>query len=468
MPVPDLPTVVLDPHEEGIAPIAITGEWALAALAQEPLPRSIARVGLPAVASMLLMTLFFTVDTFWIGRFLGPTALAAAAASVFWIWLIISVAELVSIGLTSVAARRHGERRSAEAARCVGEGVVYSLALGVTTATLGGVLLPRLFGLMAVSPRIAALGHAYLGTWLAGAPLFFGFFAVDAGFRASGDTRTPLAILSASVAVTLVLDPVLILGLWGAPRLGIAGAAVASVATRTIAFAIGVVVLRRRRMLRWGRVRASTIGAITRVGLPTAVTGIVFALIYVVLTRSIAPFGSSALGALGIGHRVESWLYTVGVGFGAAVAAIVGQNIGAGEWRRAARTGWLAVGYVLAPAVALSALELLAAGHFARIFTTDPATLERATLYLRLSALSNLFLGAEIVLEAALGGAGATLPPMATSTVLTALRVPLAAWGAARWGLVAVWWVIILTAAARGIAMAILWRSGFWERRRRQ
>jgi len=70
------------------------------------------------------------------------------------------------------------------------------------------------------------------------------------------------------------------------------------------------------------------------------------------------------------------------------------------------------------------------------------------------------------VLEAALGGAGATLPPMLTSTALTAARVPLAAWGASRWGLTAVWWVIVLTAAGRGIAMAALWKSGFWKRSR--
>lgn len=459
--------VLLDMHEEGVVgPIAVTGEWEAAVLVSAPLPRTIARLGLPAVASVMLMTLFFTADMFWIGRFLGPVALAATTASVFWIWLIVSIAELVSIGLTATAARRHGERRPAEAARTVGEGMIYSVALGIATATAGLLLLPHLFAAMDVSPRIAALGHAYLGTYLAGAPLFFGFFAVDAGFRASGDTRTPLALLSVSVAVALLLDPVLILGLFGAPRLGIAGAAVSSVVTRTLAFGIGITVLRRRGMIRGGRVRAATIAAITRIGLPTATTGVVFSLIYVMLTRSIAPFGSAALGALGIGQRVESWLFTIGVGFGAAVAAIVGQSLGAGKPARAARTGWIAVGYVLVPAVLLSALELAAARHFAGVFTTDAATIDLGASYLRLSALSNLFLGAEIVLEAALGGAGTTLPPMLTSTALTAARVPLAVWGAARWGIVAVWWVIVLTAAGRGIAMALLWWSGFWRRGR--
>jgi putative MATE family efflux protein len=465
MPVPDQRSAVLEPHEEGATRLTVTGEWEVARLVQQPLGITIMRLGLPAVASTVLMTLFFTVDMLWIGRFLGPTALAATAASVFWIWLIISIAELVSIGLTSLAARRHGERNPAEASRVVGEAMVYSIALGSAVAIGGILMLDQLFAAMNVEPAIATLGRRYLGTYLLGAPLFFGYFAVDAGFRASGDTRTPLAILGVSIAATMVLDPVLILGIGPAPKLGIEGAAIATAITRMLAFGIGVVVLRRRRMVSFGRVRAATIATITRVGLPTAMTGVMFSLIYIVLTRSIAPFGTSALAALGIGHRVESWLYTISLGFGAAVAAIVGQNLGAGKLRRAANSGWVTVGYVMVPAVVLSVLELAFAPHFAAIFTTDPATQIMGAEYLRISALSNMFLGAEIVLEAALGGAGTTLPPMLTSTSITAARVPLAIWAAARFGVVGIWWVIVLTACARGLAMALLWKSGFWKRK---
>ncbi len=465
MPVPDQRSGLLESHEEGVVPITITGEWDAARLVRQPLGQTVLRLGLPAVASTLLMTLFFTVDMLWIGHFLGPTALAATTASVFWIWLIISLAELVGIGLTSLAARRHGERRSIEASRVVGEAMIYSIVLGCAVAIVGTLLLDHLFAVMNVEPAIAALGRRYLGAYLLGAPLFFGFFAVDAGFRASGDTRTPLAILGVSIALSMLLDPVLILGLGPAPRLGIEGAAIATAITRTIAFVIGVAVLRRRKMVSFGRVRRSTIAAITRVGLPTALTGVMFSLIYIVLTRSIAPFGTPALAALGIGHRVESWLYTISLGFGAAVAAIVGQNIGAGEMKRAENSGWITVGYVMIPAVILSVLELIAAPDFAAIFTPDAATRVIGAEYLRISALSNMFLGAEIVLEAALGGAGTTVPPMLTSTTLTVARVPLAIWAAAQFGITGIWWVIVLTAAARGIAMAAIWKSGMWKRR---
>ncbi len=301
-------------------------------------------------------------------------------------------------------------------------------------------------------------------TYLVGTPLIYGFFAVDAAFRASGDTRTPFVLLLASVAVTLVLDPLLILGLGPFPRLGIAGAAIAMIATRGTAFVLGVAIAIRRGILRFGRLHGESIRAVCRVGLPTAVTGMTFSLIYVFLTRTTTRFGTPALAALGIGHRVESWLFMIGVGFGAATAAIVGQNLGANRADRAARAGWLATGFCTILGVVACVLELTMPRQFASLFTTDPAVITEAARYLRIVSISQLAVCAEVVLEGALGGAGYTVAPMVTSTVLTASRIPLAAVAADRWGSAGIWGVISLTAIGRGLAMAALWRRGGWKR----
>jgi putative MATE family efflux protein len=456
----------LEPHQS-IASVLITGEHVAAEpiLVSGSLTRTVVRVGLPAVASSLLMTLFFTVDSYWIGTHVGATGLAAGSTSVFWIWMVVSVAEMVSIGLTAVAARRHGEGRAREAARIVGEALVFSLILGCVVAALGVLFVDELFALMHTPPEVSAMGRRYLTAYFIGSPLIYGFFAVDAAFRASGDTRTPFVLLAISVAVTLVLDPLLILGWWGAPRLGIAGAAIATVCTRGAAFVMGCALLVRRGMIRFGAVRAATIRAIARVGLPTATTGVVFGLIYVAITRTTTRFGTPALAALGIGHRVESWLYMVGVGFGAAAAAIVGQNLGARRVDRAERAGWIATGYGTAFGVLFCLLQLTLAERFASIFTNDPAVIAEGARYLRIASFSQLAITAEIVLEGALGGAGHTVPPMLTSTGITLLRVPVATWAAARWGTAGIWWTISLTAFARGVAMAALWRRGRWKRR---
>jgi putative MATE family efflux protein len=284
-------------------------------------------------------------------------------------------------------------------------------------------------------------------------------------FRASGDTRTPFILLVASVAVTLVLDPALMLG-WGPlPRLGIAGAAIATVCTRGGAFAMGILLAIRRKLLRLRRPEFGSIAAVCRVGLPTAVTGVVFSIIYIAVTRTTTRFGTPALAALGIGHRVESWLFMVGVGFGAATAAIVGQNLGARQVKRAERAGWLAAGLCSVLGLGACVADLLFAEELARLFTNDAAVIVEAARYLRIAAISQLGICAEIVLEGALGGAGETLPPMIASSSFTALRVPLVPVMANRWGSTGIWWAISVTALGRALSMVGLWRRGSWKRK---
>jgi Na+-driven multidrug efflux pump len=280
----------------------------------------------------------------------------------------------------------------------------------------------------------------YLGTYLWGASLVFCFFTVDASFRASGDTRTPLGLLLVSVVAALMLDPVLILGLGPAPRLGIAGAAVSMLVTRFVTTVAGITLLSRRGLVKFGRPTWHNIASITRVGLPTALTGIVFSLVYVLLTRTTTRFG-------------------------AAAAAVVGQNLGAHRVDRARRAGWIATGFVTAIGCVGASLEYFCAVPFARFFTSDPAVIAEGARYLRIGALSTLFAGAEVVLEGSLGGAGDTLPPMITSTALTVLRIPLAAWAADKWGPPGIWWVLSITALGRGVAMSALWKWRNWSAR---
>lgn len=435
------------------------------ALVREPLRRLVTRVAVPAVASNLLMTAFLSADTYWVSRRLGSTALAAVTAAVFWVWMAVSVAEMVSVGLTAVAARRHGERRPEAAARAAGDAIVLAVVLGAAVAVAGRLRAGALLSLMDAPAAVAALGGRYLAVYALAAPLLFAYFAVDAAFRASGDTRTPLAVLAGSVAVGLVLDPLLIGGGFGLPAFGIAGAALATTATRAVACLVGLVLLGRRGLVRFGRPDPTVLLAVARVGLPTAATGVLFSVIYVVIGRSASSLGVAALAALGLGFRVESWLYMLGVGFGAAAAAVVGQNMGAGRVARAERAGWAMLGAASVPAVAAAAASLFAPDWLARAFTQDAAVVAETARYLRIAAVSQLVVCAETVLEGALGGAGATVAPMVASTALTAARVPLAAWATPRFGAVGLWWTISATAVGRGLAMAALWRAGWWKRR---
>lgn len=434
-----------------------------AALVNGPLRGAIVRLAVPAVGSAVLQLAFFLVDTFWVGRLLGPAALAAVSTAGFAVWMLAAVGEMIGVGLTAVAARRHGEGAHDAASVAAGSTVVIAVAGGALLALAGGLLIPAMFAAMGTPPEVTALGHTYLGTYLLGAFAVFGFFAVEATFRASGDTHTPLFLLAASVVANLVLDPMLIRGTGPLPAMGVAGAATAALLTRGLVFALGLVLLVRRRLVRFTPFDRRAVRTVLRVGAPVAGTGIFFSAIYMALTRITSRFGVPALAALGIGHKLEGLSYMVATGFGLAAAAIVGQNIGAGRLDRARRAGWVTAGYACAVGAVGCLAFLLLPDLMVGVFTTDPLVIRDGAGYLRAMALAQITMGLEIVLSASLGGAGYTVMPMFWSATFSAARIPLAAWLAGPLGLWGVWAAIGATAVARGLANAALWRGRRWE-----
>lgn len=435
-----------------------------AVLVGGPLARTILGLALPAVGSALLTLVFLLVDIFWVGHILGASALAAVSTAGFAVWILASIAEMIAVGLTAVAARRHGEGAHGLAAVVAGSTLIVSLGLGVFLAGFGRLLVPPLFAFMQTPGDVTDLGRLYLTTYLLGAPLVLGFFACEATFRASGDTRTPLVLLATSVALNIVLDPMLITGAGPLPALGIAGAAAAAILTRGIVLVVGFVILVRRRLVRLSvfdfraALRALWIGA------PVAANGVFFSLVYIALTRVTTRFGVPALAALGIGHKLEGLSYMVATGFALASAAIVGQNLGAGRPDRARRAGWLSAGYACAAGGLVAFAFLAFPDMMVAVFTRDPSVIAVGALYLRAMAAVQVSMGLEIVLEASLGGAGSTVRPALWSGAFTAARIPLAAWLAGAFGVGGIWATLGITGVARGLAMAMLWRDGRWQK----
>ena len=433
------------------------------ALTVGPLRPVIIRLALPAVAMMACHFCFNLIDSIWVGRLIGPAALAAVSTAGFYIWILLSLGEMVEVGLIAVAARRHGEGRPAVAARVAGAAVVFALALGAVVSVLGIVVMDDLFRLMTVPADAARLGREYLSTWLLGGPLVFGFFAIEATFRASGDTRTPFLLLAGSVVLSVALDPLLIAGVGPFPRLGVEGAAVTSVMVRGGGFLIGVVIAWRRGLIRLDAPDWRALPTITRVGAPLALAGVLLSVVYMWLTRFTSQFGTAALAALGVGHKVEGIGFIAITGFGLSAAALVGQNLGARQEERARQAVRLTVRYCLVVTVTTAIAFVAIPETLVGFFTTDPGVIEDGSLYLRIIAFAQIGQTFEIVLEGALAGAGYTFWPMTIGTILTFLRIPLAAWWSGPLGLFGIWLALSLTAIARGVANTAYWLWGPWR-----
>src|SRR5213594_2453633 len=433
------------------------------ALTVGPLRPVILKLAAPAVAMMACHFCFNLIDAIWVGHLIGPAALAAVSTAGFYVWVLLSLGEMVEVGLIAVAARRHGEGLPDAAARAAGAAVWYALGAGTVVSLLGFALTDALFHLMGVPPEVTTLGRAYLDTWLLGGPLVFGFFAIEATFRASGDTRTPFMMLAGSVGFSIALDPLLIAGVGPFPRLGVEGAALASVMVRGGGFLLGSVIALRRGLVRFAAPDWRAIPTIVRIGAPLSLAGVLLSIIYMWLTRFTSRFGTPALAALGVGHKMEVLGFIAISGFALAASALVGQNLGARQEARAREAVRLTVGYCLVVTVTTAAAFLLIPGCLVALFTHDAQVIKDGVLYLRVISFAQIGQSFELILEGALAGAGYTFWPQVVSTTLTAMRIPLAAWWSRRFGLLGIWLALSITAISRGSAMILFWKGGRWR-----
>ncbi len=422
--------------------------------------RAILHLGVPAAAAALLQAGFLVVDTFWLGR-VGPVALAAASTAGFMMWLAQTLGDGAASGSGSVLARAVGQGDTGAAARAATAGQTLAVWGSALVSTAGLLSSHAMFAFMGTAPAVTADGLHYMWVILAGMPAYFLFVWLSAAFRAVGDAKTPLKLLALAAAVNLVVDPLLIFGLGPLPALGVTGAALATVASWLVASVWGWVLLgglgiRPRPFAFLQPPRSETWRAL-RVGLPLGLEGALFSFIYILLTRVITSFGTPAVAALGIGHKLEVLNYFVCAGMGAAATTLVGQSLGAGDPRRAVRSAWRALFLTCLPVGAVTALLVAFPETAIGVFSGDADVVAAGTTYVLLVGLTQLFMAAEVVLLGAFAGAQWTAVPAVIEIGLTAVRVPLAMWLVSRgWGVEAVWFAIASTTVVKGTLLAAL------------
>jgi putative MATE family efflux protein len=299
--------------------------------------RAILHLGAPAAMSALLQAGFLVVDAFWLGR-VGPVALAAASTAGFMMWLAQTLGEGAASGSGAVLARAVGESDGGAACRAAAAGQTLGV-WGSAVVSAGGLLVSHvLFAFMRTAPGVTVAGLHYMWVILLGMPAYFLFAWLSAAFRAVGDAKTPLKLLALAAAVNLATDPILIFGIGPVPALGVTGAALATVLSWLVASVRGWILLGRLGLRPaffafLKPPRRETWRAL-QVGMPIGLEGALFSLIYILLTRVITSFGTSAVAALGVGHKLEVLNYFVCAGMGAAASTLVAQNLGAGvRWR---------------------------------------------------------------------------------------------------------------------------------------
>jgi len=438
--------------------------------------KSIFRLALPVVASTALHNVFHIADTWWISRFLGKEATAAMGSSGFLVWGVFSLGTMVSVGVHAMVARFTGagdRRTTGEAAY---QGFIIAAAFSIIIAVLGLSFRGPLFAFLKTEEAVTGFARDYLQVILSGAGTVFLFVLITGIFRALGDTTTPLLLLLAAGLINFFLDPMLILG-WGPfPKLGIVGAAVATVFSRTMGVAMGLYLLLRYRgdgkidwhISRW-RPSFKMHWRIIRIGFPSSLAGFLFCVVYMFLIRLIADVAgdhkTATVAALTIGFRVESLSFMWAIGFSSAAATLVGQNLGAGKPDRAAKCAWQSAGFLCAIVSVVGMAMVVFSKSLVSIFIDDPEVIRIAASYVVVMGIIQVPQSLAGVLRGAFSGAGNTLPNLLINAPLNFARVPLGYLlaGPLGWGIYGIWWAIGISSVTKGITMGAWFYRGKWK-----
>ena len=432
--------------------------------------RTILALSLPGMASSVLQTFYQLIDAFWIGR-LGSEALAALGGLSFVLWAVMALAALSSIGITTLVSQNIGARQPDEVRFSAAQGMLLNSLTAVIFAGIVFVFQHDLYEIMGFEPAVADYASQYMNIVVFSLPFVYGFIGLEAVFRGIGDTTRPMIVLAAALALNSILDPLLIMGYYGFPEMSIKGAALATAVSQALAVVLCLVFLKRKQFIPkislQGRINIDfqIIRRILSIGSPIALGGFSFCIIYVFLTNIISRFGTEAIAAIGVCHRIEGVAWFACVGYSAAAAAMVGQAAGSRDLNFAKKAAWLVNAYGAGTLFFVSVIFYLFPEPLVELFTSDPAVIKLGSQYLRIIALFEVFLALEVIMEGVFSGLGYTIPVVMISVPVTAMRIP-AAWYLAvklNMGTDGIWWAIAGTTFFKGLLMTMLFASGFWK-----
>lgn len=430
----------------------------------------------PVVTTNLLMSAVTWVDLYMVGR-LGKEELAAVGLSNFVLHIFIIVLMAVSQGTATVVARAYG----ANDRRGVDQGFQQSLLLGSVLAVIvtalacrpNSSLLYDLFIWCDAAPHVAELGAEYMRIVLYANTAWVISLVCAAALRSTGDTRTPLWLSGTTNVLNIILNYALIFGHFGAPAMGVAGAAWGTAISRGVE-AVCFLVLTGSGLLRvrfsplhWSLDR-STVRRIMAVGLPAGGEQFLMSAGFLLYNKLIASYGTEALAAYQIGVVMLQFSFMPGVGFSVAGTTLVGQWIGAGDEDQAARAGEACAKFAGVFMSALGVVFVIAAGPFARAYLNDATVVPLATVFIRLLAISQPTMAIHFTLSGALRGAADARSPLRAviiSMYLVRLPISLLTVYVLEWDVYWVWIGMVLSHLARAEYMLMCWRDGRWRQR---
>src|SRR5580700_9424164 len=437
------------------------------------LNRAILLLAVPMVLEMVLESLFAVVDIFWVGR-LGANAVATVGLTESMLSLVFAVGMGLSLSTTAMVARRIGEKDPEGAAvagvQSIALGFIVALAIGIPC----GIWAPNLLRLMGASPEIVATGSGYTRICLGGSCAVLLLFLNNAIFRGAGDAAIAMRLLWVSNVINLVLDPCLIFGVGPFPRMGVTGAALATLIGRSIGVIYQFYRLlkgteRIHILTRQLRLHFDVLWRLVRVSLTGILQFAIAHTSWVGLVRIVSIFGAAALAGYTIAIRIVIFVILPSWGLSNAAATLVGQNLGAKQPDRAEKAVWRTGLYNVIFLGAVGLVFIFFPEPIVRLFTHDPEVVPLGAACLRIISYGNLGYAYFMVMMQAFNGAGDTITPTIVNFFgFWLFEIPLAYWLAIPLHMRSngAFFSIAIAETAMAAVSAILFKQGRWKKKK--
>ncbi len=379
------------------------------------LVRAVVPLSIPMVLEMLMQSVFEFADIFFVSR-LGAGAVAAVGIGASLLIFVFATGIGLSMAVTAMVARRIGEKNPEAASATAWQAIIAGIAISIPFSVVGIWFAPDMLRLMGATEEVVEYGATYVAILFGSNITILLLFLINAIFRGAGDAVFAMRALVIANLLNIALDPLFIFGLGPIPAMGITGAAIATALSRAIGIAYQLLVLfrgsgrlaiRRKAMHMNGKL----LRRMLKISGPGIVQYLVGSASWIAIIRLVAAFGSEAVAGYTIGVRVVIFAILPAWGMANAAATLTGQNLGAGQPDRAARSVWITAG-ASASILALAGIGLImTSSTIMRLFTDQPEVIGVGALLLRYLGGSYPFLALGMTMLQAFNGAGDTVTP---------------------------------------------------------
>ena len=438
-------------------------------LITQPPARSLFFFALPMIIGTLFQQFYNMADSIIVGNLVGEDALAAVGASYSFTTVFIMIAIGGGIGASVLTSQYLGAGHYREMKSSVYTFLIAFAVFSTLLAVLGFAVNPTVLRLLKTPDNILSDAVSYLQIYFVGLPFMFMYNILSANFNALGRSKIPLFLLIFSSILNIVLD------LWmvGSLKMGVAGAAVATVIAQGIAAVISLVILMRLLSTyavegKVQRFRSDMFVTGVKVAIPSIVQQSIVSIGMLLTQSAVNQFGSSALAGYSAGTRLESLCIVPMIATGNAMSTFTAQNLGAGRPERVRQGYRAAYGIIIGFGVLLIAVSQLFYAPILSAFVEQgesAVAFETGTAYFRFIGFFFSFLGFKAITDGILRGAGDIQVYMLANLINLAIRVAVAQLCSPIWGIELIWYAVPMGWAANYLISYLWYRTGNWKRR---